>query len=201
MKTTNPRLAHIVARRYRDMQGLVTVSDAMFPLLLGAGAFYFRSDRAMILFGGCLVVWFFVSVFWLRRRISAYYANRFGRVGGFAIPIIIVIAQGYTTGSLLADLHVPLAIRVPIVFLFLGGWPAWIVAYDWPYRWYWIIPLVVAAGVTVPFSGRAVELGDISLATCLVAIGAALAIAGALDHALLVRALDRPAGSEAAEHA
>ena len=201
MKALDPRLVHVVARGYRDMQGLVTIADAMFPLLLGAGAFYFRSDTAILSYGVFLVVGFIVSLVWLRRRIQAYYAARFGRAAGFALPILVVIGQGLTAGPMLTDMHVPLVVRVPVVFLLLGGWPAWNVAHDWPYRWHWIIPAIVGAAVAFPLSSRPVDGGELAFAACFLATGAALAWAGLMDHLLLVRTLRPASDAEAPEHA
>ena len=202
MITSSPRLIRLVARRYRELQGLVTISDAMFPLLLGAGLFIFHSDTAVLWYGAGIVVCFLFSLVWLRRRIHAYYTERFGRTGGAAYPMCVVMLQGLTAGSMLTDIHVSAAARVPIVFLLLGGWPAWIAARDWPYRWHWSIPVVVAAAAAFPLSSRPVDGGQFVMATCWVAAGGALAIAGALDHRLLVRTL-RPGQEEheAREHA
>ena len=201
METSNPRLIHLVAARYRQMQGLATVSDAAFPVLLGTGLLFIRSDTAMFWYGAGVLVWFVISITWLRRRIQAYYDTRFGRTTGWAYPTSVVLFQGLTAGGVLTDMHVPAVVRVILVFLLLGGWPAWIAARDWPYRVYWAIPTVVAAAVAVPLSSRSADGGESALAVLWIVVGMSFTIAGLLDHLLLARTLRPASASEASEQA
>jgi hypothetical protein len=179
-----------VAGRYREMQGLVTMSDAMFPVMLASGLFISSNDTVILWYAvGCLVC-FVAFLIWLRPRLLAHYTARFGRISPrYVYSLTMLMPWGLTAGSILTEMHLPVVARCLVIFLLLGGWPAWIVARDWPYRAYWAIPLSVAAGVSFPLSSRPIDGGEIAMATCWVAMGATVALAGWFDHRLLVRTL------------
>lgn len=193
----DPRLIYLVASRYREMQGLVTVSDAMFPVMMASILFISSNDTVLLWYlVGCLAC-FVASMIWLRPRLLAYYTARFGRISsGFPSPVAMLMFQGLTMGSILADMHLPVVARYLAIFLLLGGWPARIVVRDWPYRGYWGLPLAVALGAAFPLASRPVA--ETTMAVWASATGIAVAIAGWCDHALLARTLTGARRADAA---
>ena len=195
MTTPKPALIRLVTGRYRDLQGLATVADAACLLLFGAVGYLNQSgwiDRSglLLIVIGLAYVWARFTV--IRRWIDAYYASRFGRVHWslgrpFSFPVYL---QGIVLSPNLVDMGVPVPARVAIVLLVLGGLPGWIVVRDWPYRAHWLLPVVAGVVVAAMLSGITThELAKDWLLRALLACGASLALAGLLDHLLLVKTL------------
>jgi hypothetical protein len=197
--THNPRLIRLVASHYRELQGIVTISEAMFPVMLASGVLFSSNETFILWYGVACLACFAAFMIWLRPRILAYYSSRFGRTSRrIVFPFPMLMIQGLTMGSILTDMHVPLVARYLAILLLLGGWPAVIVTRDWPHRSYWLIPLAVGVGAAFPLASR--PLNDLTMAVCWAGMGIAVAVAGGLDHALLVRVLKRaPAEAEIAE--
>src|SRR5215471_6195807 len=161
MSPARPALIRLVSSRYRELQGLVTMMDAVWPLYMGAlMVAATRLDGPYItpfvfaLSAVPLVVVPIVHVCWLRPRILAYYRSRFGRVEGpspFRGPTTMV--QGVLVAAILAEAHNVAWLSVTVVLAAVGAWPAWIVWRDWPYRWHWL-PAVVAATWTAAGMSR-----------------------------------------------
>ena len=187
----DPGRIQLVVSRFRELRGLITIQLALFPIAMGAGLFFLSSDRAILWYGGACLVCFVFAMIWLRPRVEKYYTARFGRVSSrFPMPDGILVFQGLTAGGTLRDLHAPQAAVAIVVFALLGGWPAWIVARDWPYRTHWALPVAAAIGAAVPLSAGHVEDDQLwRVAVWWVAVGTSLAVAGWCDHLLLVRTL------------
>ena len=80
--------------------------------------------------------------------------------------------------------------RVALVMVLLAGLPAWIAVRDWPYRAHWLLPL--AAGVVLALGFATVSTPAQSfawLSDAYFAGGVSLALAGLLDHTLLLKTL------------
>ena len=200
MRSVDAGLIHLVTSRYSEMQGLVTVALAMFPVILPLGFFISPNDTFFSWYCIGCVACFLASLIWLRPRIFAYYAARFGRVSsGFRYfwPILIIQALGLNPALTLY--HLPLLARGLVIFLMLGAWPARVVVRDWPYRGYWVLPFVVACGAAFPLASASRDV--FTTAGWWMAIGVSVAVAGAGDHLLLVRTLRPALRGEETDHA
>jgi hypothetical protein len=194
MTTHDPALIRLAAGRFRDLQGLSTVADAALLLLCAAGLHLARSGWT----GSAWGILFLTAAYgWarftrIRRWIDGYYVNRCGRVHWslgfpFAFPLYM---QGLLCAPVLVDVDVPTPVRVAFVLLLLAGLPFRIVVRDWPYRAHWLLPF--AAGVVLAVMFAAVNTREEArawLPEALVTCGASLALAGLLDHALLLKTL------------
>ncbi len=141
----------LVSSRYRELQGLLTIADAVFPLYMGAVLMAVaRLDDSH------MSPWVFVSLAlpllgyaialfcWLRPRLLAYYASRFGRaLGPNSVSGASLMPQGLLLSGMLADSRLPWLTTI-VAVVSLAGFPAWIVWRDWPHRWHWLLPVAVA---------------------------------------------------------
>ena len=201
MATSDPRLIRLVAARYRELQGLVTVFDVLLPLYVGT-ALALPHDPALVL-GIVFLAFTAVSLAWLRPRIQRAYASRFGRAeGGYRYVNGAIIYLGLTLGPGLEG-TVPPWVRVAVIVLMLGARPVRIVIRDWPFRLHWLPSVAVAAMAALQLG-----LGSSHDATFqpqqagwFLAAGAALGMACLFDHALLARTLGGVTPSEASDHA
>lgn len=196
MTTHRPALIRFITGRYRDLQGLSTVADAGLLFLSAVGVYLARSGwvaakwKFIILAAYAAYGWARFTL--IRRWIDAYYASRCGRVHWslafpFAFPLYM---QGLLGAPILVDLHVPAPVRVTLVLVLLAGLPARIAVRDWPYRAHWLLPF--AAGVVLATRFTAVhtpEQARVWLPDAFFACGVSLALAGLLDHALLLKTL------------
>jgi hypothetical protein len=192
MSAKEPALVHLVAGRYRDLQGLSTMANAAM-LLLCAGFVYWGRERWHLpvmaaVVGGYL--WFRFT--WLRAALDEYYTRRCGRAGvsQYARVQGVFILQGAISAPVLRDLHVPMPAGVAIILLMLGGEAAWIAARDLPYRAHWWLPVFAAVICAAKYTGvTTVEQTFAWEAFALLTAGTAWALAGLGDHALLLRTL------------
>jgi hypothetical protein len=205
----DPRLIALVAARYRELQGLLTMVDAVLPLYLGAmlmlaGRFDAVAVRPWVLVGAAVPLLAFVAARfrWLQPRIQAYYRLRFGRVQGlYPSAGTNMMSQGLILAAILADARLPW-LTVIAVLATVGAWPAWIAWRDWPYRWHWL----PAVGVSVLTAGSMSLMPSYAaalrhLAAWALSIGVSLAVAGLGDHLLLVRSLGRASDSPVPDEA
>src|SRR5215471_12250458 len=128
MSPARPALIRLVSSRYRELQGLVTMMDAVWPLYMGAlMVAATRLDGPYItpfvfaLSAVPLVVVPIVHVCWLRPRILAYYRSRFRRVEGpspFRGPTTMV--QGVLVAAILAEAHNVAWLSVTVVLAAVG---------------------------------------------------------------------------------
>lgn len=86
MEALSPRRIALVTSRYGELQGLLTASEAVFPLYMGAVMILATrlddTDVSMwfiVPLGMPLLVFGVAQVRWIQPRILAYYSQRFGR--------------------------------------------------------------------------------------------------------------------------
>jgi len=193
MDTPDPRLIHLVAARYPQVQGLVTMADAVWPLLYAAALYFVSEDWQALPFGAVTLAYLWLRLRWMPRRIDAYYAGRFGRTGEIVVRqnlgMWFSMAIGFNQP--LRDMFfAPAYLRIAFLLLALCAYPLWIARRDAPYRLYWLAVFLAgfAAAIQIPWvpigEGRYLWIRDSNLA-----IGLALLAAGALDHLLLSHAL------------
>src|SRR5262245_14966990 len=191
MSANDPVLIRLVAGRYRELQGFSTIADAGLPMI-SAVAFYLISEEwhALIL-GAVLGLYLWARYGWLRRRLDDYYAQRCGRVAARFVPMTtlgLVVAFGY--GKILSDFHVALPVRIVIMMVALSAWPIWIVVRDYPFRLHWLAPALVGFAWAPRLAGLTTFAQFFGWQRSgLLALGATIAFAGLLDHALLVSVL------------
>jgi hypothetical protein len=190
--TADPRLIRLVTARYRQMQGLATMADAYFPLVGGTALLLLSEEWHAAVLGLVLLALMVARFTWIRRRIDAYYAQRYGRVvqptlpPGVAINLCMVISYA----KIMRDVfHAPVVIQITVMTIGLCAYPLWVAVRDFPYRAYWL--LVAGAGaasaVQLPFY-QSRDLIYVWTRNTYLAIGSAVLAVGALDHRLLTRA-------------
>ncbi len=199
MSTYHPGLIRLVASRYRDLQGLLTVADAALLLMPGATLYLHRLGwvGSPWLYGclGCYAAYGWARFTVIQRRIDAYYANRCGRVElrlgrPFMFPLYM---QGTLGAAILVDVGLPAPLRVALVLLLLAGLPGRIVVRDWPYRVHWLMPFATGVVLAVLFAAVTTKAqAKAWLPGAALACGTSLALAGLLDHALLIKTLHAP---------
>ena len=186
----NPRLIRLVASHYREMQGLSTIADAIL-----LGSFYVLAFVGSNLWLAVFAVW--VGGFLLlrfraiARHIDAYYATRCGRVAGRPPRSAFQWAiYGVVFPPALYDMHVARDGIVLFVVALLAVPAAWIVIRDWPYRAYWLVPCSIGIIWALKLASITTR-HDVAVWQTHVSIAyaAALAVAGLLDHALLLSVL------------
>jgi hypothetical protein len=210
MSDTNPALIRLVASRYSEMKGLRTVGDASWLLagaaLLSLGAWADAVDSlpipglvvAILVFAAYSGLWMGI---W-RNRVERYYDERFGRVGPRTIvPVswVIVPSVGLGWATIFLDLHAPLPLTIATVTIFVGIWPAWIAARDFPYRGHWGL-VAIAAIVAALLLPAEASLRFAWRTDAMLEVGGAMVMAGLCDHLLLMRTLShtaRPASEDA----
>jgi hypothetical protein len=188
-------LVHLVVSHYRELQGLRTMADAGGMVVIGAGLCLLRFNVTGLLFAVDLAVlcaygWLWWK--WTQHSITAYYANRFGRVAaktwGPSVPITTVIAIEF--GQSFINWHVGTTASVLLFVVMLAGRPAWTVVRDWPHRLHWLLPTV--AGIVAALSFADVvsrEQAGLWWGQFDVVLGATLLVAGWFDHLLLCKTL------------
>ena len=213
-----------VTRRFHDLQGLRTVADALPAFILGAVFHWAQSYLAVIILFGAFAAYLAVRVSWIPSRLEAYY-SRLGRVdpsvrsldptllfGQFhprgradrSAPDVsgtLLIYQGLIFASAHHDL--PVFVQVGLSMFMLGFSPTWILIHDWRYRAHWLVPLGVGMALALRLGSVATAQREVAwqVFACL-GCGFALAIAGALDHLLLVKSLSGGASAALrADHA
>jgi hypothetical protein len=197
MSAADPRLIRLIARRYRELQGLGTLANAGWMLLLLVGL-RCSTNRQVLAWFGAFALYAIVSQTWLRRRIERYYVTRFGRAAERSSS---TLGPGVDAGAwaflpVLLDSEFRLwAIAAAITIALIGG-PLWRVVRDWPQRWYWLFPVCVGAGLCLRFI--TVDTTDRHAWTVFATAAGFVTVtaAGLLDHALLVRTLSRAAADE-----
>jgi hypothetical protein len=203
----SPRLIRLATSRYPELQGLLTIADAVFPLYMGVMMVMTRwmeqsdvSDWWALVLGLPLLLWVVLLFCYVRPRVLAYYAARFGRVHGRPSAVVGPWRyQGLITGALLADAHRPWLTAITAMAL-LGAWPAWIAWRDWPYRWHWLPSAVIASIVAADMSRMpSYHVALQHSALWAFAVGAVSVFAGLGDHLLLIRTL-RPVPHQAPGH-
>ena len=176
-------LVRLIARRYRQLQGLRTAIDAVALLLLWSLLQIPGASRRSGPYLAAGLVWAILAI-WGDSRTARFYRERFGRVVGAksedspaarVLLIWFVISMGGMIG-----------VALPFVILY----SAIVTWRDWPYRPHWAVLVITGFVFAVSFAGLASphDLPDwhrrfVSTAAPL------LAIVGLLDHRLLMRAM------------
>lgn len=194
MSSQDPRLIRLVAARYRQMQGLTTIAESAWPLLIAAGFFLIVEEWHALPFGAVLAVYIWARFTWMKRRIERHYAERFGRTGPpvFSNGLGLMLTQVIAFNQILRDLfHAPDYLRVALIATALCAYPVWIAIRDFSYRSYWLLLVIAGIGVSVqiPWVGPGSDASLMWARDANLAVGLALFAVGALDHLLLVRAL------------
>ena len=196
----DPALIHLITGRYYEMRGLNTVADAVMPIHLGLVLAFFHAgaSESLWLLVVMLIVpmayWLWARYTWVRRRIDGFYAERCGRVTAvIGIEYKDFFTQGPMYVPILKQLGAPNWSLALVALAILSIHPLWIVRRDWPYRAHWLLPAVVGIVASMMLAGvRTKEDAFTWQAFVFLGGGMAMAIAGMLDHRLLVRTL-RPA--------
>jgi hypothetical protein len=201
MSTKNPALIRLVASRYGDMRGLRTIGDAgcvLLPAVCSRVAMWAETRdpiaQAFVL-GVFLAYALYLRLWWahLRARVERSYDERFGRVAPrTVIPTswtVVSAMLGVVCATILVDARAPAEVPIAIVLLSAAVWPAWIAQRDFPYRAHWVLVTIVAivAVLQLPALPAARYVWRMQ---AMFELGAALAIAGLCDHAILVRTLN-----------
>jgi hypothetical protein len=196
MEMRDPGLIRLVAARYRQMQGLTTMAESFWLLIVAAGFFLISdSEEWMALPFAAVLAAYVISRFtWMKRRIERHYAERFGRTG---LPVFrnglgLMFNQVIAFNQMLRDLfHAPDYLRVVLIATALCAYPLWIGIRDFSYRSHWLLLVIAGLGVSVqiPWVGPGSDASFMWARDANLAVGLALFVVGALDHLLLVRAL------------
>jgi len=183
MSADDMKLVQLVARRYRQLQGLRTAIDAAALLLLWSLLQIPETSRRAGPYLAALTGWAILAI-WGDTRAAQFYRERFGRVveegrddsrAARVLLIWLMIVMGGAIGFAL-----------PVLIVYAGG-VAW---RDRPYRTHWV--LFVAAAVVLGASFVAldspVQFNDWHRRFVWTAASLA-ALCGFLDHRLLMRAM------------
>ena len=196
MRSADPQLIRLVTGRYRELQGLFTIADAGLVLVIG-GCFGllavdpdpgppFVIATATLEFG-YLGLW----LAWILPRLKTYYNDHFGRAhAGVRYPVASYSMSAVLGIPILADMHVPVVVRIAFAFLVLSAYPTWTAVRDWPHRSAWLMPAIVGALSAVALAPFGVHRPSAAWQGIVaVSFAGALMTAGLFDHLLLVRVL------------
>ena len=124
---------------------------------------------------------------------------------GIFIRIFIIYQGLLNSGSLNSDASPSVFVRIVVTMFMLTTClpPGAVLIRDWPHRTHWLLPLSVGVVCTLGVGAAATyHEGLVWQVLACLGYGVALAIAGALDHLLLVKSLGGGAGAASkAEHA
>jgi hypothetical protein len=108
--------------------------------------------------------------------------------------------MGLLYGSFSRTWPVPTPARVALIMVMMAGVPAWVVVRDWPYRAHWILPLVAGVAGAATLAGVRTETQAWEWQRLVGLLGGlSIAVAGLLDHALLLKALGNGRALEVAQ--
>jgi len=183
MSSNGVDLVRLIARRYRQLQGLRTAIDAVALLLLwsllqipGASR---RSGPYLI----AVIVWAVLAT-WGESRAARFYRERFGRVVGKTgddspAARVLLIWFGISMGGMIG-------VALPFVI----AYAAIITWRDWPYRSHWALLVITGLVFAASFAGLASPHNLTDWQQRFVWTAApVLATVGLLDHRLLMRAM------------
>jgi hypothetical protein len=196
-------LVHLVAGRYREMQGLRKVVDGLSLLLLWTLMRGGSPDGSPPSFLLASLVWA-GSTMWAVSRVNRYYVERFGRslVDGQVQP---------ETPRTVA--HEPYRLVLVSSAMWLGGWFAAVlpiltlragfVAYrDRPFRPHWLLLVLVGGAFSVAYLAVSNSVEFLEWQWRFIWTAApALIVVGLFDHRLLVSAMTLRAAVQRAGHA
>ena len=201
----DPALIRLITGRYYEMQGLKTAADAVMPIHFGLvfAFFYAGGSESLWLLGAMLMIpmayWLWARWTWVSRRIETFYAERCGRVNAvYGVEYKDFFMQAPMGVSVLRQFGAPNWSLGLIALALLSIHPLWIVRRDWPYRTYWLLPAVV--GIAAALTTAAVRTKEdvyIWQGIVLLAGGVSMAVAGMLDHLLVLRTLQPAAEPDA----
>ena len=188
MDRTGLSLVRFVASRYRQLQGLRRVVDAVSLLLLWSLLTTEPANGGPLWFAGAMVVWTSLTL-WGLARVGRYYRERFGRTASTADS---------TAGSGSAG-EVMLFVWMSMVFggffiPLLATYAAHVTWRDWPYRAHWMLLALHGTVFTIAYPGlHSPALFALWNSRFVLTAAPVIALVGLLDHRLLVRAMHRAA--------
>jgi hypothetical protein len=200
-------LIRLVAGRYQQMQGLRTVADGVFLLLMPV-LFHWGpmgpTSPGWVVSG---MIGFLTLSVPVRQLIGRHYDRRFGRAGATAPgprheQAVTAFFVCYAVGAIVMEIGLVPWMRALVVIAALTAGPALVVYRDWPYRAHWALPLMAGVAAGVLFAGvtSLSQLADWCALVWRIA-GVTVIGAGFLDHALLVKALKLNPLGDAVHHA
>jgi len=195
MERTGLSLVSFVASRYRELQGLGRVVDALSLLLLWSLLTMEPVNRRPLWFAGAMVVWASLTL-WGVARVGGYYRQRFGRTASTADST----GSPGSAGVLFVWMSMVFgAFFIPLLAIYA----AHVTWRDWPYRAHWVLLALQGTVFTVAYAGLHPGALFAERHSQFVLTGVPiLAFVGLLDHRLLVRAMHRAAEpTPDAEHA